>query len=204
MQWYFLHLIAYLYNRTLIECCKNEKGVCKCIPFNEDTLYWGQCNSIRAKNNIMFYINVFVPKGLCILQFRYVRKNEMHLTSIILLYYPLPPPIYPRFPPPCPPSQAKNFSCQCIVLGSLQFFLGAHAKPLLPPIIPGSHPPVLPHKQKTFHVSALYWAPFSFSSEHMLNPSYPLLSQVPSPMSFPTSNKLFMSVCCTGLPSVFP
>lgn len=147
MQWYFLHLIAYLYNRTLIVCCKNEKGLGKCIPFNEDTLYWGQCNSIRAKNNIMFYINVFVPKGLCILQFRYVRKNEMHLTSIILLYYPLPPLIYPRFPPPCPPSQAINFSCQCIVLGLLQFFLRAHAKPLLPPIIPGSLPHVLPHKQ---------------------------------------------------------
>ena len=34
-----------------------------------------------------------------------------------------------------------------------------------------------------FHVSALHWAPFSFSLEHFLNPSHPLLYQFPSPMS---------------------
>ena len=61
MQWYYLRLIAYLYNGTLI-----EEGVGKCIHFNKDTLYWGQCNSIRAKK-IMFYIYVFVPKGFCII-----------------------------------------------------------------------------------------------------------------------------------------
>ena len=34
-----------------------------------------------------------------------------------------------------------------------------------------------------FHVSALHWVPFSFSLEHFLNPSHPLLYQFPSPMS---------------------
>ena len=34
-----------------------------------------------------------------------------------------------------------------------------------------------------FHVSALHWAPFSFSLEHSLKPSQPLLYQFPSPMS---------------------
>ena len=49
MQWHYLHLIAYLYNGILIECCKNEEGVGQCIHFNNDTLYWGQINGIRPK-----------------------------------------------------------------------------------------------------------------------------------------------------------
>ena len=46
--------------------------------------YTGVNVTASEPKNIMFYINVFVPEGFCILPFRYVRKNEMHLTSIVL------------------------------------------------------------------------------------------------------------------------
>ena len=73
--------------------------------------YTGVNVAASVPKNIMFYINAFVPKGLCILWFRYVRKNEMHLTSIIMSHLPpfclLPP--NPLTPP--------------IILGSLPHVL---------------------------------------------------------------------------------
>ena len=55
-----------------------------------------------------------------------------------------------QVPTPLSSPQAINFLSQCIVLGSLQFFLRLHAKPLLPPIIPGFHPPIFPASNKRF------------------------------------------------------
>ena len=98
IQWYYMHFIAYLHSLV-----KMRKGLANAF-ISLRIHYTGVNVTASVPKNIMFYINAFVPKGLCILWFRYVRKNEMHLTSIIMSHLPpfrllppnnLTPPIIP-------------------------------------------------------------------------------------------------------------
>ena len=98
IQWYYMHFIAYLYSLV-----KMRKGLANAF-ISLRIHYTGVNVTASVPKNIMLYINAFVPKGLCILWFRNVRKNEMHPTSVIISHLPsfclLPPnPLTPHIIP---------------------------------------------------------------------------------------------------------
>lgn len=90
-----------------------------------------------------------------------------------------------------------------IVMSHLSPFGLLPPQPLPTPSHPRFPPSCPPPQAITFRVSASCWTPIQFFLRAHPKPLLPPIIPGSHPPVLPTSSKLFMSVHCTGLPSVF-